>query len=77
MATVNDLLRHLVKHAPDLSEDNKQEYFDELDRLDKEKADRAAAKAKAAEEQKANQEKSVVEKTQVSTPKTPSSTPQG
>lgn len=31
MATLADLLHHLVRHAPELSETNKQEYHDLID----------------------------------------------
>jgi hypothetical protein len=32
MASLGDVLRHLVKHAPDLSDDNRAEFLDAVDR---------------------------------------------
>jgi hypothetical protein len=31
MATIADVLRHLVKHAPDLYDDGRQEFLDAVD----------------------------------------------
>jgi hypothetical protein len=51
MATIADVLRHLVKHAPDLYDDGRREFLDAVDAAFPEPAAAEPAEPAAAEPQ--------------------------